>query len=271
MRNKEKKYCSYIVVWFVVGFVVFIAMSLLVLIFTNTEAKDVYTVFFSIVGSLVGGLLTLLGVRQTIQAQREQEALKLIPQKLVSIHKLEKASNKFEKDFLEKYRDSIEMPLGTIRMNEMQVMSEQTSKSEEVDLTEIEISWEALNDLDKVQTNIVTLREWIVDKEYEFIELASEIDTDVYKRVKLLFKTIDGRLEDILGSRKWFRYIPSNPFGNRKFDYLKRREGEVDSIRLDSLYWDIHSFGMNVWDSDIPKFTEDIIEQLNKYEEKEII
>ncbi|MED2793174.1 hypothetical protein P4256_15755 [Bacillus wiedmannii] len=195
---------------------------------------------------------------------------KVILQKLSFIYKLKNASSRFREDFHENFLANIDLPLGLTEKNEWIDIMSLSSKPEGIYLTDIEISMEALDDLDHVQSNLITLRTWVLEKEYEFIELASKIDTEVYKKVKQLFKTIDKGFEDILSSKNWFRYNWSNPFKNCKVGYLKRREGEADCVRLINLTQEIHFFFINVWDSHIPNFTQDIINQMHKYEGDEV-
>ncbi|KXY26717.1 hypothetical protein NST86_28875 [Bacillus sp. FSL L8-0199] len=189
-------------------------------------------------------------------------------QKISFIHKLEKISVRFQEEFHENFIGNIDLPLGLTQVNEWKNINQLAPNSNEVFLKDIQISSEALVDLEHVQLNLITLRTWVLEKKYEFIDLASQIDMEIYQQVIKLFKTIDRGFEEVLSSNNWFLYIPSNQSKINNIEHLKRREGEVDSIRLNKLIWEIHFLFINVWDSIIPEFIEIIINQLHKYEEK---
>ncbi|HDR8043063.1 TPA: hypothetical protein QCZ17_005448 [Bacillus cereus] len=191
-----------------------------------------------------------------------------ILQKIALIHKLEKNSVRFQEEFLESFTGNIEFPLGLTQVNEWGNINQLTPESGEINLEDIKISNETLVDLEHVQSHLITLRTWVLEKRYEFIDLASQIDMEIYQQVINLFKTIDKGFEEILSSNNWFLFIPSNQSKVNNIEHLKRRVGEPDSIRLSKLIWEIHFFFINVWDSYIPEFIEIIINQLQRYEEK---
>ncbi|MFE9076911.1 hypothetical protein [Bacillus mobilis] len=181
MKNKYDY--NYIVVRCVIGIIVFIVISLLMSFFTNTSANDVYTVAFSmtgsVIGGLVGGLLTLAGVRQTINSQKEQEALKLIPLKLVNLHKLDM---KF-KGFNERFKKEI--------YNVLRDMSEEFDQTEEKDTS---TTWKiAMKYRDRLRGYVKGLEE----EEHGLIEYASQIDIEVYKKLKLVFEYIDNQFGEV--------------------------------------------------------------------------
>lgn len=165
MKEKQNNF-EFIAVIGIIFLMVFLSISVLLVFFTSTEWKDIYTTLFSIVGSVVGGLLggyiTLIGVNQTIRGQREQESIKLIPQKLIALHLLMKKMDHFRDEF-RKHAIRIGF-LNVSRMN-------------------IEFP-EAYGSLIDFQENQLS------DLEYEFIEIVSQVDIEMYKEIKSLFAAV---------------------------------------------------------------------------------
>lgn len=168
---------NHIVVRCVIGVIIFIVISLLMSFFANTSPNDVYTVTFTITGSIIGGiaggLLTLLGVRQTIEAQKEQEALKLIPLKLVNLHKLDIEFKKFHAEFKNEIN------------NIFRDMDEGFHQTEEKDTR---TTWKMAM---KYRNRVGDYVKGLEEKEHALVEYASQIDIEVYKKLKEVFKYID--------------------------------------------------------------------------------
>lgn len=176
MKEKQKDY-DFIVVIAVICVIVFIFLSLLLITFTSTEWKDMYTTFFSIFGSVVGGLLggyiTLLGVQRTIEGQREQESLKLIPQKIIGLHKLIKKIDNLESKFMS----------STFRIRSI--------CNKDYSIEEIK------KIIDDGFGSLITFGAEIKNIEYEFIEIVSQIDIETYKDIKQFFDQLEGHFDKV--------------------------------------------------------------------------
>lgn len=143
----------------------------------------VYAALFSIVGGLIGGLLTLEGVRRTVYAQKEIEAIKLIPNKLLHLYKLKKKDG-FFKDIREKVENwrwhlSYYPP----------PRNDDRSKETYNQLFELIIDYKKLKEFVK--------RPYDSEEEYKIIEISSEIDMDLYYRVVQIFDDLDKLLKTL--------------------------------------------------------------------------
>lgn len=237
---------SHIVVRCVIGVIIFIVASLTMSFFTNTSPNDVYTVAFSMAGSVIGGvaggLLTLAGVRQTINAQKEQEALKLIPLKLVNLHKLDIEFKKFHEGF------------------NNEVNSVFRGMSKEFDQTEeksTSTTWKlAMKYRDRLGGYVKGLEE----EEHELIEYASQIDIEVYKKLKEIFKYIDSEFLEVYGE---IDHPARNVEGKINYKFKEEYQTEVEII--------IERFRRNI-NRECGDFTEYLVEdRLKYYGDKEIL
>lgn len=134
----------------------------------------------SVVGGLLGGYITLIGVKQTIWGQREQESIKLIPQKLVNLHKLSKQIKEFTTLFSE-------------GIHQIHEMGNEVGEREFLDTSEI------IDEYFKCTNKIVDIFNGLMDKEYDFIDIGSGIDIEIYKDIKALFETLGEKLSSTMG------------------------------------------------------------------------
>lgn len=140
----------------------------------------IYAAFFSIIGGLIGGLITLEGVRRTVYAQRDIESLKLIPNKIVHLNKLRRdikllkdtqKNIEFEKSELNYYTD-LKCDLD----------------SEEMGLKLVDI----IPSYRKVLK--LTSKPWN-DIEDDFVKTVAEIDLEMYYKVSQTFKELNTEFE----------------------------------------------------------------------------
>ncbi|KQU24972.1 hypothetical protein ASG65_16725 [Bacillus sp. Leaf13] len=208
MKEKQNNF-EFIAVIGIIFLMVFLSISVLLVFFTSTEWKDIYTTLFSIVGSVVGGLLggyiTLIGVNQTIRGQREQESIKLIPQKLIALHLLMKKMDHFRDEF-RKHAIRIGF-LNVSRMN-------------------IEFP-EAYGSLIDFQENQLS------DLEYEFIEIVSQVDIEMYKEIKSLFAEFQDELSAVLFSKNMAKVVDTC------FEMKDKDDEYFDSLLKKSMYLEI--------------------------------
>jgi hypothetical protein len=210
VKEKQKDY-DFIVVIAVICVIVFIFLSLLLITFTSTEWKDMYTTFFSIFGSVVGGLLggyiTLLGVQRTVWAQREQESVKLIPQKLIQIHSLDKKIRIFRLDF----------KTSLLRLNSIE---QHKSKSKE----------ELSRYINEGFGDLILFRSELSNIELKFIEIVSYIDIDIYNQIKSIFDDFEVELDAVNS------HYPNT---------LIFQEGEEEDKYIETIIDDIE--GLTLW------------------------
>ncbi|EJS14923.1 hypothetical protein IKS_01582 [Bacillus cereus VDM062] len=184
MRNRNKlKVFRFLIPIVIIFIVLFINLSLLLVAFTSTEVKDMYTTFFSIFGSVIGGLLggyiTLLGVRRTIDAQKEQEEFKLVPKKIVTLHKL--------LDSVKELRWKCHSEPNNISARLLAIPYDDS----EIYDTEPRYTGELKDVIDE----IAKFRYELINKEIEFIELTVEIDIEVYKKTRHIFQDVKKKLD----------------------------------------------------------------------------
>jgi len=200
MKDKQKEYngeYQVVVISIIVGYI-FVYFSCLVMFSSKTEWKDIYAAACSIAGGVIGGLITLEGVKRTILAQREitletfgeqrkQEALKLIPQKLVALHKLTRKKEEFIEDF------SCEILNISSKIERFVEDSIEGDSSITIDDNTIKEFFKLYLGINKVELSIR-------EKEYEFIEIVSQIDIEIYKKTKLVFDNLESQFR--IASRK---------------------------------------------------------------------
>ncbi|MEP9409528.1 hypothetical protein ABKP09_24940 [Peribacillus frigoritolerans] len=178
MKEKQNNF-EFIAVIGIIFLMIFLSISVLLVFFTSTEWKDMYTTLFSIVGSVVGGLLggyiTLIGVKQTIWGQREQESIKLIPQKLIAIHLLIKKLAQFH----EKFSSDV------LRIEYYKNFSIHKMKSE----------------FHKGYDLLIGFHLNLSDLEYEFIEIVSQVDIEMYKEIKSFFDEFEENIFSTINSK----------------------------------------------------------------------
>ncbi|KXY61730.1 hypothetical protein [Bacillus cereus] len=245
--NKRKNY--YIELWvFGIGFLV-ICFSL-ILIFKLAEFKDVLAFIASIVGGMVGGLLTLLGVQQTIVGQREQEALKLVPGKIVSLHKLNRKLETLQDThyalFKEKSMNQIEEALLKIFNTDRETISTHEWYS---------IVEEQAAIINLAREGIWEIEEVVVKEEFKFIEIASTISIESYKRTIKFF-------DDYRRAYKRVLYSYS------EWDVSYTMDG-LDSKSLDNIEQITSDFSNDVYSAfqEYRKYLKE--EELLKYEQSE--
>ncbi|WP_180228802.1 hypothetical protein, partial [Bacillus cereus] len=154
-------------------------------------------------------LLTLLGVRQTIEAQKEQEALKLIPLKLVNLHKLDIEFKKFHEGFNNEIN------------NIFRDMSKEFDQTEEKNTN---TTWKmAMKYRDRLGGYVKGLEE----EEHELVEYASQIDIEVYKKLKEIFKYIDSEFLEVYGE---IDHPARNVEGKINYKFKKEYQTEVENI-----------------------------------------
>ncbi|MDU9695562.1 hypothetical protein O0Q50_30635 [Priestia aryabhattai] len=188
LKDNEKDIIMYISIT-----ILFVYVSCLLLI-GSAELKDVYAAASSIAGGVIGGLITLQGVKRTIYAQREItlegvkatisaqkdfESQKLIPQKLVKLHELDKKIVEFRSDFL------------VLRI--MWKMLEQSKQP----------SQELVEEIKNYRAFLYELGKKVSIKEYEFVDISSQIDIDTYKKIKWVFDGIEEEIKVIAGNSKF--------------------------------------------------------------------
>ncbi|WP_393960308.1 hypothetical protein [Priestia megaterium] len=171
---------------YIIGFIIITAFfgyaSAIALLGRSTEVKDVYTAFCAILGGLVAGLITLAGVTRTIEAQRkitlegvkatveaqkQQEALKLIPQKLVALHNLTTE--------IESFNEEVK------KITELHTYGLLLKNGKLPPVSDV------LKGMNKKVDKVIVFFDNLNNVESKFIEVASKVDVDTYKTVKIVF------------------------------------------------------------------------------------
>lgn len=157
----------------------FVCASALVLFAKSTDMKDLYAAFSGILGGLIGGLITLEGVRRTVYAQTEIESLKLVPKKVLHLYKLKR-----DIVVLKKIKDNFSK--WQRNMGSGQELNYDDESKEGEDL------------LIKLIPDYSMIREFIYkdldDTEYNFVEISSEIDLTIYHKIRQLFKEFNDEI-----------------------------------------------------------------------------
>lgn len=199
MKEKERLIFDSILALSVMGFLGFVLISFLTLTYTDAGGKDIYTVVFSLVGNVIGGLvggfITLKGVQLTIKAQKEefelniavqkeQEAMKLIPNKIVALYELEKLCFDFSLTISDTQTKLVNIIDRLLEENPHGIFPEHTTL------------------LDRLREEFSKLRTASFERfRYECIASAAKIDIDTYKEIKELFDTFEKETH-ILGRKE---------------------------------------------------------------------
>ncbi|WP_454862271.1 hypothetical protein [Peribacillus frigoritolerans] len=123
--------------------------------------------------SLAGGILTVVGVQMTISAQHNQESQKLLPIKIVALHKLIKLFNDFSKESMDLFNLKITQDLDETLLNLKDNQKYNISNINEV--------------LEITRSKFKKYMDSVSEKEFEFVEIASGIDIDTYAQVVFFF------------------------------------------------------------------------------------
>lgn len=194
----------------------FVCASALVLFAKETDMKDLYAAFSGIIGGLIGGLVTLEGVRRTVYAQTDIESLKLVPQKLIHLHKLKK-----EMKFLENIRDKV-----SFWESEMKCL-ENLDYGDESE----EIGYQLISLLGEFEEIRRFSSKSLEDEEYRFIEIVSEIDLNIYHKTRQLFEELSlllKPLNTVIQSVEVFIKIPGEKHFKNILDLSNQyNKGEI--------------------------------------------
>ncbi|OPA09926.1 hypothetical protein [Bacillus cereus] len=177
----KKRDGSYILLLMVIG-IIFFWLAFISFHMSALEWKDI----FAGGCSLAGGILTVIGVQMTIVAQRKQESLKLVPGKILALHKLRKATKKYRVNFK---NDVIKQTNGYFKDLGVRYLNE----NNEIYIMNLPSISEKLNDY----------RMNLYEEEIEFVELASQIDIEVYEQVKVIFEDIDTKMRKLISFKEW--------------------------------------------------------------------
>ncbi|PAL12064.1 hypothetical protein [Peribacillus simplex] len=131
----------------------------------------------------------MIGVKQTIWGQREQESIKLIPQKLIAIHLLIKKLVQFRDKFADE----------AVRIECYKNISIPKMKSDFL---------QGYHLLSEFHSNLS-------DLEYEFIGIVSQVDIEMYKEVKSFFDDFEEYLWSTIDS-EYMDYVKETIFWKKK-------------------------------------------------------
>ncbi|CAI8951498.1 hypothetical protein EMIT0210MI2_270006 [Priestia megaterium] len=160
----------------------FLCASALVLFAKSTDMKDLYAAFSGILGGLIGGLITLEGVRRTVYAQNDIESLKLIPNKVVNLHTLRREIKPLEN--LKEELEYIRSELNHYTNIDPETADEQMSKF----LIEIIPSYKELA--------TIASKSFENDEE-ELVKIVAEIDLKMYYQVNQMFRELNAEFEKL--------------------------------------------------------------------------
>jgi hypothetical protein len=194
MKDKEKSYrgeYQVVVVSIIIGFG-FVYASCLVMFSSETAWKDIYAAACSIVGGVIGGLITLEGVKRTVFAQRDLEAEKLIPHKLVKLHEL---TNRID-EVADEFNDITSIMPFHLRKRVESFQG--VDKSQKY--------------MDEKIDRYIAFYENLKNLEYEFIEIVSQIDINTYKAIKSVFKKFKEEYSP-LANDEFDKYLTEVYFG----------------------------------------------------------
>lgn len=178
-RLKESQKYTFIAIGIVMTF---ICASALVLFAKSTDMKDLYAAFSGILGGLIGGLITLEGVRRTVYAQNDIESLKLIPNKVVNLHTLRREIKPLEN--LKEELEYIRSELNHYTNIDPKTEDEQMSKF----LIEIIPSYKELA--------TIASKSFENDEE-ELVKIVAEIDLKMYYKVNQMFRELNAEFEKL--------------------------------------------------------------------------
>ncbi|MGG3193939.1 hypothetical protein [Priestia aryabhattai] len=271
---------NYMVILVVIAFV-FSYVSCVALLGKSTDLNDVYVSFCAILGGVVGGLITLEGVKRTILAQREItlegvketieaqrsiEAQKLIPHKLVKLHELTRELKS----------------LGEIRQKCGTWSWEIRNFSPKSNNYVSEVTEENFINCVNYYGEIRELTFHTLDDiEYKFVKIASEIDIDVYKEVKFIFGLLKDEFKNLIDSYTLEKYMLFDDKGEITFpeilfkEYFKKKISKEELLgivnRYDELGYEWFTKGVGgfteyldaIWTS-LPQLQEELEDLLNK-------
>lgn len=176
LKEGHKYTIGFITIAFIFG-----CLSYLVLRYSSgAKFTDFYAAFSGIIGGLVGGLITLEGVRRTVYAQIKVESLKLIPNKVVHLHKLKR-----EIKSLEAIREEFEAHRSDLNHY---TDLDFTASSEDM-------AWHLIKLVDPYKEVMTLASKSFEDKEEELIKIVAEIDLKMYYKITQLFKELNTELK----------------------------------------------------------------------------
>lgn len=160
--------------------IIFIYVSYLVMLDDHTNFKDLYAAFCAILGGLIGGLITLEGVKRTVYAQREIESQKLVPIKLLNLYKLKKELKFFE---------DIKVKVDKWERN-LDYYAPHGNDDRSIDaFTQL---FKIIRDYKKIKKFAESSLE---DKECLFIKISSEIDIELYYEIVQIFEELNTKIK----------------------------------------------------------------------------
>lgn len=179
MGNKLGKDDDGYTIIFLLITALFLYVSFFLLLATKTEWKDIYAGACSVGGGVIGGLITLEGVKRTVLAQKEQEEWKLIPQKLIYLHKLDIKENQFYDEYRGRF---------------LRFGFQFSSAAEKSSLNR----GERVSRFCKTYRELKEFMNTLQEKEIEFIEVVSQIDIELYREIRSIFKSLDEKVNQAL-------------------------------------------------------------------------
>ncbi|MED3982210.1 hypothetical protein [Priestia megaterium] len=265
LKNNEKDIVIFIIIAFAFGYI-----SYLVLLASTTDLKDIYAGACSVAGGVIGGIITLQGVKRTIvaqreitlegvertitaqreitlegvkatiEAQKEQEMLKLIPQRLIALHGLTKEIEQFNE-----------------KVTELTWITSHDEGFEEDKIGDLKASIKYMNE--KIE-KVIDFFEGLNDTEYRFIGIVSKIDIDIYKTVKIAFDRLKQEYVWLLASSELQDYYAIVFFPEKVIEetFIESRNQLIKKLN-----------SLRVWIENNFKELELVIpEKLNQYEKE---
>ncbi|QDZ88697.1 hypothetical protein [Priestia megaterium] len=202
-HNLRKDRGGYSLILLIIS-IIFLVISFALLLITKTEWKDVYAAACSIAGGVIGGVITLEGVKRTILAQREItlegvketieaqrniESQKLIPHKLVKLHQLEDKIDNFSTSLFK-----IPIARDNLQNNKAK------PRKELIELIKSE------------HDRLYKLHDIIIKNEYEFIEVTSQVDIDTYKKLTSYIRELKLRLAKALHNYESLDFLAEDTY-----------------------------------------------------------
>ncbi|PEL49577.1 hypothetical protein CN605_02265 [Bacillus toyonensis] len=199
--KKQGKDDRYIFLLMVIG-ILFFWISFISFHMSSLKWNDI----FAGACSLAGGILTVIGVQMTIVAQRKQESLKLVPSKILALHKLRKVNKEYRKSF------------------ENNVIKQLISHFDDLGIPILtEHSQGYVKNLPFISSKLNDYRMSLYEEEIKFVELASKVDIEVYEQVKSIFESIDKKMRDLISFKEWERedYTEVSEFLQTHLNFLQ--------------------------------------------------
>ncbi|MFS0621790.1 hypothetical protein, partial [Priestia megaterium] len=223
---------------FICIFIAFAYISCLVLLFNGKKSGvEIYTAFSGILGGLIGGLITLEGVRRTVYAQMDIESLKLIPNKVVHLNKLKRNIK-----LLETIKEDIAFDRSELN-HYMNLKCDINSDKMGHHLVDIIPSYKRITELTSTS---------IEDIEDTLVKTVAEIDLQMYYKVSQTFKEFNEEfeiLEEAVASVSSKIYLPNQ--GIRK-NILELYDETIKIQEGQPTYMSAVSFVHYVQSGDIP-------------------